>query len=177
MNPPYSVSDLPRTLPRKIKVNDETGCWEWLGTMYPTGYGAIRFADRLWRAHRLIYTLLVEPIPTGLVLDHLCRVKHCVNPSHLDAVPQYENVRRGLKCAGQKVGATDNALAAVLRDELTARGWTQADFATKTGHAPAIIRTRLSGSSTFLIPEVFDYAAALDIPASVLMGRAESAVA
>lgn len=49
------------------------------------------------RAHRVAYELLVGPIPEGLVLDHLCRVRHCVNPDHLEPVTKRENERRG-KC-------------------------------------------------------------------------------
>jgi hypothetical protein len=47
--------------------------------------------------HRYIYELFSGPIPVGLVLDHLCRVRHCVNPEHLEPVTIAENVRRGLK--------------------------------------------------------------------------------
>jgi hypothetical protein len=45
--------------------------------------------------HRVVYEALVKPIPVGLVLDHLCRVRHCVNPAHLEPVTQRENVLRG----------------------------------------------------------------------------------
>lgn len=47
--------------------------------------------------HRFAYEVHHRaPISAGVVLDHLCRVRHCVNPAHLEEVSQTENVRRGL---------------------------------------------------------------------------------
>ena len=48
-------------------------------------------------AHRFAYEMLVGPIPEGLDLDHLCRVRHCVNPNHLEPVTRSENLRRGIR--------------------------------------------------------------------------------
>lgn len=76
------------------------GCWEWQGIKYPTGYGQISLwlGDRQTtrRAHRVGYELLVGAIPDGLVLDHLCENRACVNPAHLEPVTQSVNVRRSL---------------------------------------------------------------------------------
>lgn len=67
-------------------------CWIWIGYRHPTsGYG--RHRNR--QAHRVVYEKLVGPIPEGLVLDHLCRVRECVNPDHMDPVTDRENLRRG----------------------------------------------------------------------------------
>ena len=75
-------------------VNPETLCWEWdRDTNY--GYARMAVARRGVRAHRFSYEWFVGPIPSGLVLDHLCRVKRCVNPDHLEAVTDYENLLRG----------------------------------------------------------------------------------
>ena len=75
-------------------------CWEWLGTK-GLGYGLITVGPtwRSHRAHRVSYRLFVGPIPADLYVDHLCRVKHCVNPNHLQPVTNVENVARGLKGA------------------------------------------------------------------------------
>jgi len=73
-------------------------CWLWIGTVNSTGYGYFQTGGRgtkKARAHRYAYEFLVGPIPKGLVLDHLCRVKICVNPEHLQPVTQRENVLRG----------------------------------------------------------------------------------
>lgn len=71
-------------------------CWLWQGHIKANGYGAVNaFGKSGQLAHRISYQEFVGPIPDGLVIDHLCRVKHCVNPDHLEAVTQLENVRRG----------------------------------------------------------------------------------
>lgn len=70
-------------------------CWLWLGITTPGGYGQIRRGGRTWVTHRWVYELLIGPIPAGLDLDHLCRVRRCVRPSHLEPVTRGENLRRG----------------------------------------------------------------------------------
>lgn len=73
-------------------------CWVWQGYLSSTGYGRYweKSEKKEYQAHRLVYTLLVGPIPTGLVLDHLCRVHNCVNPAHLEPVSPEVNTARGL---------------------------------------------------------------------------------
>ena len=72
-----------------------TPCWLWKGQVGGTGYGRVRIGGRMHAVHRVAYELAKGPIPVGLQLDHLCRVRHCCNPSHLEAVTQQENIRRG----------------------------------------------------------------------------------
>ncbi len=74
------------------------GCWLWTGARASgTGYAHFGLAGgRTLSAHRFSYEHHIGPIPDGLVIDHLCRVRHCVNPDHLEAVTQAENVRRAL---------------------------------------------------------------------------------
>lgn len=68
-------------------------CWLWLGAK-SRGYGHITINNRSVKVHRYSYKLHVGPIPDGLTIDHLCRVKHCVNPEHFELVTALENVRR-----------------------------------------------------------------------------------
>lgn len=71
---------------------DENGCWVWSGARDRHGYG--KFGHNSALAHRWSYENFVGPIPAGLHLDHLCRVRACVNPAHLEPVTNAENVRR-----------------------------------------------------------------------------------
>ena len=68
----------------------ESGCWLWTGPLNNTGYGCFARTS----AHRWAYAAMVGPIPDGYQIDHLCRVRRCVNPSHLEAVTRSENNRR-----------------------------------------------------------------------------------
>lgn len=82
------------------KVTKSDHCWEWTAATDGGGYGAyfVRKVDGrtvLARAHRWAYEELVGPIPDGLVLDHLCRNRRCVNPAHLEPVTQGVNIARG----------------------------------------------------------------------------------
>lgn len=72
----------------------DSGCWEWSGYKNKNGYGATVLKGKKLLAHRVSYTYLRGPIPTGLVLDHLCRNHACVNPDHLEPVTHAENMRR-----------------------------------------------------------------------------------
>lgn len=73
----------------------ENGCWQWLGTKHNHGYGVVR-ERYAWRLiHRVVYEHFKGPIPEGLTIDHLCRNRLCVNPEHLEAVSNKENILRG----------------------------------------------------------------------------------
>lgn len=73
----------------------DTDCWLSTYAKGTSGYTAIGISGgRHARSHRLAYAALVGPIPKGLHLDHLCMVRHCVNPDHLEPVTAEENARR-----------------------------------------------------------------------------------
>lgn len=89
----------------KVDKTGPGGCWLWTSTTVPAGYGTFigegpAFGSRY--VHRIAYRLLVGDIPAGLQLDHLCRVRSCCNPDHLEPVTASENHRR----APQPVGLT-----------------------------------------------------------------------
>lgn len=73
------------------KVNRTDSCWLWTASKSPRGYGQIRIGGRLVAAHRYSWELVNGPIPPGLLADHLCHVRNCVNPSHLRLVTPKQN--------------------------------------------------------------------------------------
>jgi hypothetical protein len=72
------------------RANKAEGCWLWSGSLNDDGYGILRRLS----AHRYAYELLVGPIPDGMEIDHVCSVRKCVNPAHMEAVTHTENIRR-----------------------------------------------------------------------------------
>lgn len=80
-----------------VRVSRDTGCWDWARARSSNGYGAAwdHRIQKMISAHRYIYEMLVGPIPDGATLDHLCRNRACVRPSHLEAVSLRENILRG----------------------------------------------------------------------------------
>lgn len=78
-------------LTRRLIWVAPNGCWEWTGKRDRDGY--VKLNRGL--GHRVVYQDLVGPIPPGLTLDHLCRVRHCVNPDHMEPVTIKVNTLRG----------------------------------------------------------------------------------
>lgn len=76
------------------RARREGDCLRWTGSRTPAGYGQMSVAGRLVGVHRVAYELAVGPVPEGLEIDHLCRVRDCINPDHLEVVTHAENVRR-----------------------------------------------------------------------------------
>lgn len=80
-----------------VDFDGPDGCWLWTGYVLWNGYGQF-----IWRqpgltrfVHRIAYMLLIGPIPDGHDLDHLCRVRNCLNPWHLEPVTRRTNLLRG----------------------------------------------------------------------------------
>lgn len=79
---------------------NEDGCWRF-GNVDHKGYGLVHFEAHLRLAHRVAYELFVGPIPAGLDIDHLCTVRACCNPAHLEPVTRKENIRRRIERSKQ----------------------------------------------------------------------------
>ena len=93
----------------KIERIAFSGCWIWTGGLTTPGYGiyyAYPGTKNMIFAHRAFYMYYVGEIPKGLCLDHLCRVRCCVNPAHLEAVTVKENTLRGIGWAPQNARKT-----------------------------------------------------------------------
>lgn len=94
------------------KVDRSGDCWIWTGSKTQNGYGSCHFVGETL-AHRWAYREFVGEIPEGLHIDHLCRVRDCVNPAHLEAVTQRENNDRAgyeaLHAAARLAAQAENA--------------------------------------------------------------------
>lgn len=78
----------------KVGTPTADDCWPWTGLLTKDGYGVFSHGASS-NAHRWAYTNAKGSIPVGLEIDHLCRVRNCVNPNHLEAVTHKENIHRG----------------------------------------------------------------------------------
>ena len=90
----FGDTRLPKRFWSKIKVEDD-GCWAWTATQNVKGYGFFYWNGRMRRAHRVAYEMLAKQIPSALQCDHICRVRNCCNPAHIDLVTSRENTNRG----------------------------------------------------------------------------------
>jgi hypothetical protein len=94
-DPATALAGLPPEIAAKIRPVPITGCWEWIGARESRGYGNVKIAGHVRKAHVVVYEALRGTIAAGLECDHLCRVPWCVNPDHVEVVAHAENVRRG----------------------------------------------------------------------------------
>lgn len=106
----------------KVERVTESGCWVFSGAVDPCGYARIALNGVNRQAHRVSYELHVGEIPAGMQIDHLCKVRCCVNPAHLEVVTQAENTRRADSYAkGHKRNKTHCPSGHEYSDEST--GW------------------------------------------------------
>lgn len=86
------------------KDESDSGCWEWSRSRRKDGYGQIMYAGKQRTTHRLAYELAHGSIPDGAQINHRCHNRACINPDHLYAGSQLDNmrdtVRDGLHCFG-----------------------------------------------------------------------------
>ena len=94
------ISELPAIMQPKVVLKPcpveklDGPCWHWVGAINHRGYGHIYIDGVTRRAHRIAYERLVGPIDANLQLDHLCLVKACINPAHLEPVSNLVNQQR-----------------------------------------------------------------------------------
>lgn len=94
---PHYVRTLDERLTDGLRQDPETGCWLWTRNLNSVGYGLITVSGQARLVHRVVYEHVVGPIPEGLQLDHLCRVRACANAiEHLDPVTAAVNRDRAL---------------------------------------------------------------------------------
>lgn len=91
----------------KVPDRPVGGCWKWGAVVHTrTGYGRFWLDGRQALAHRVAYELFVGPIPAGLQIDHLCMVRDCVNPDHLEPVTARTNTLRSNVARGEGSAVT-----------------------------------------------------------------------
>jgi len=132
-----------------VDIGKEPGdCWEWQGNVSNrTGYGKKTYKGRYMLAHRWVYEMLLGPIPDGLVVNHRCRNRRCVNPHHLEITDQAGNCRHGkgtklsieavraIKAAkgsrkwgdGARLARKYNVSGALIHDIWSGRAWREAE--------------------------------------------------
>jgi hypothetical protein len=103
----FDLQDLPDDLSASITIAPGTGEWMWTGRLDRDGYGRHKGQG----AHRVVYTLLVGPIPPGFEIDHVrargCTSRACVSPWCLEAVPPIVNILRGTSFAAINAAKTE----------------------------------------------------------------------
>lgn len=124
----YIANHHTRKSPHEFLEDEKTGCWVWQRSRVPEGYGKFGWQGKFYRAHRWFYETYSGPVPEGLVMDHLCRNRACVNPGHLEPVTQAENIQR----------KKDVKLSVVSVQEIRSlcrEGWRHRDIASAYGIA------------------------------------------
>lgn len=110
----------------KVDRKDDESCWNWKATKSRCGYGIFMYRKRPRKAHRFSYYIRHGWLDPELVIDHLCRNRACVNPSHLEQVTHRNNIIRGVSIVAKHAHQTHCKQGHFLDPETTKRnpkGW------------------------------------------------------
>lgn len=138
-------------LSRKIEENSlripESGCWIWMSTMHPGGYGRVCSGKKPFFAHRVSYELKHGEIPKGMMALHHCDVRCCVNPDHIFVGTQQDNmtdkVRKNRQARGSNHG--NAKLTEDQAREIKFSSETSIKLASKFGYSASMIRAIKNG--------------------------------
>lgn len=137
------------TFLNRLEPELNSGCLLWPGAQHTAGYGTVFHERRLWKAHRLAWTIANGDIPAGLIVCHKCDTPACANPSHLflgtDASNAADKVRKGRARHGVTVGeanhnTTTTSEQAMLTRALWDAGVPSREIATRVGISIANVR-------------------------------------
>lgn len=106
-----SVRPVVERIEEQVIPEPNSGCWLWMGSVDRDGYGRISTSPksglpRNVLVHRAMYAHYQGRIPDGLTIDHLCRVRCCCNPDHMEPVSNVTNVMRGMSPAAENARKT-----------------------------------------------------------------------
>ena len=128
----------------KVHRGTDDECWEWTAARMSGGYGEFGMHGSVLGAHRVAWGLIHGKIPIGLVVRHTCRLRHCVNPAHMELGPHTENMRDKVR-DGTNVGSLSNRKLTdeqivEIKQRLAAYEWGLATrLATQYGVSPKTI--------------------------------------
>lgn len=141
-----------------VEMVPESGCWIWTAALNSFGYGQFGLRTpvrRPYPAHRVSYVIHHGPITTGMVIDHKCRVRSCVNPDHIRMVTQKQNMEHAAIAPGMGTGG----VAAVNRRKtccpkcageysVNSQGWRICKPCTKKRYAARYRQKKLKALAT-----------------------------
>jgi hypothetical protein len=125
----------------KYTVDPASGCWLWTGYITAAGYGTFPLRRKSARAHRVAVLQSGREIPAGMEVDHLCRVRHCVNPGHLAVVTHATNIESRVAPSNTKLSA--EKVREIHR--LCAAGTPKTQIAERFGVSDRAVRMALKG--------------------------------